>query len=152
MRRMVVMLCLSLAVVGCSGSEDEEVCADVDCSGHGSCVSTDGAAACDCDSGYEASGLECNAIGTGFAGACKSEESGICLEYTGSIFSSAAVQGACSENATYSAERCTTDALLGKCKMAAGTPNEVVTFYYPPNDGTSLQSSCASGGGAWENP
>ncbi|MFO7564020.1 MAG: hypothetical protein R6X02_15345 [Enhygromyxa sp.] len=41
------------------GDGEPDPCAGVDCSGHGSCFENDGAAACNCDSGYLADGIEC---------------------------------------------------------------------------------------------
>ncbi len=55
---------LTLVVGAGCGSEEEkpeetaEVCADVDC-GNGTCVEERGAATCECDAGYRASGLRC---------------------------------------------------------------------------------------------
>ncbi len=48
---------LAIAVAGCPTSEN--VCKNVTCSGHGTCVAAEGAASCSCESGYVAQGLNC---------------------------------------------------------------------------------------------
>lgn len=54
---------------GVPGQVDQgESCQDVTCSSHGTCTMTDGTARCECEDGYEASGLTCtplNADATG---------------------------------------------------------------------------------------
>ncbi len=65
MRRILPTLALALAA-GCQGVPASSLCQDIDCGGHGTCLSlTDGAGhkvpSCACDTGYtpEASGLLC---------------------------------------------------------------------------------------------
>jgi len=41
------------------GDTGTDVCAAVDCSGHGSCAAADGAATCSCETGFKAAGLAC---------------------------------------------------------------------------------------------
>lgn len=58
----VVTLCGLLA--GCTltvalDDDGADPCADITCGDHGSCVVTDGAAACECDTGYRVEGLDC---------------------------------------------------------------------------------------------
>ncbi len=45
--------------LGCSSSTTSDPCHEVTCSGHGTCVSPDGVATCECDDGYEAQGSAC---------------------------------------------------------------------------------------------
>ncbi len=51
----------------CTPTSDTALCALIDCSGHGSCVSVKGKAQCSCDSGYQPSstGLSCSDPCTG---------------------------------------------------------------------------------------
>ncbi len=58
MRILCVPICLIIAT--CDGSGDDP-CAGVDCGLHGLCVDDGGRAACDCDPGYVADGLNCTA-------------------------------------------------------------------------------------------
>lgn len=57
-RHALVGLAIGVCVM-LSGCKDEAVCADVDCGQHGACMSSGGAAACDCDDGYHAEGQTC---------------------------------------------------------------------------------------------
>lgn len=63
------LLVVSLALMGCSDDDDNgnnnnttDLCADVDCGNHGSCVEADGT--CACDTGY--AGAACDECATGY--------------------------------------------------------------------------------------
>jgi hypothetical protein len=76
-----------LVVVGCGGGGgdgDGDPCAGQDCSGHGRCVVEDGAAACDCDAGYHAEGLECVADGDDVCAGVDCSGHGVCYDDGGS--------------------------------------------------------------------
>ena len=60
--RKIVFGLLCLCLVACSdgnGNGEQDPCEGVLCSGFGECIVESGAAACQCDSGYHAEGLEC---------------------------------------------------------------------------------------------
>ncbi len=59
LHRHILYLFLLASVFACSGDPKPDPCADVHCSGHGTCRINDGLAVCACDEGYHAEGLAC---------------------------------------------------------------------------------------------
>ncbi len=55
-----ILLILAAFSLSCTtGSDFDDVCDGIKCSGHGSCLDIDGKPVCDCDEGYAADGLNC---------------------------------------------------------------------------------------------
>lgn len=67
-----------------------------------------------------------------------------CIEYTGSAYTTATGQSACTSSAgTYSASSCTTSGRVGSCQLYSGQPTEQYIRYFTGYDNTTAQQSCA---------
>jgi hypothetical protein len=99
---------------------------------------------------------------SGTAGACiisvTNNDAGVpvpdtCIDFTGSGFTAADVQGACAGDSgpTKPMSSCPTTNLIGSCIVACGMPAENVTYYY--SDGllsaSTLQMQCTQQNGYW---
>ena len=82
-----------------------------------------------------------------------------CLEYTGGW--TCKLQAACSNGGypspVWSAQRCSTNSLVGYCVAGceAGSASEIVSYQYTDLCGLTaadLQTDCENGGGTWLNP
>ena len=140
---------LAFLVTGCPSTEQQQAtCDGVTCSDHGTCVLTEGKAACNCDNGYEAQGLTCVQSSTCLELGEECTDSSQCceswcLKYTGQdkgYCTKRDCQGndSCVNHGTDSAEMCCVD-VGGEyficMKIAEG---------YTCGDGTGMcGSSCA---------
>ena len=147
-RSLCLVACMeALALVGCGGGGggSDDPCAEIACSDHGTCVPSGGSPTCDCESGFNASGLTC--VEDAFAGSCDMPASHGCIDYTGSSYSSSMVQYACSQfsSAVYSTAPCSTANRVGRCTVFAGTETEATTSSYPPMTEVAAQAGCVTG-------
>jgi hypothetical protein len=73
----------------------------------------------------------------------------VCTDYVGSGYTWAQVQSSCKGPSSQSA--CTSTSRVGRCRMWAGLPTEVIFNYYPPQyDEASAQNECRTG--EWLGP
>jgi hypothetical protein len=67
----------------------------------------------------------------------------LCIEYTGTLFTSDAIMAACSAlSADYSTQPCPTQGLHGRCIQNCAQSNESVDYFYS-NTAAALQQACA---------
>lgn len=159
MRRhlLAAVLLASVACGGGGGGEGEAPppqlgpCAGVTCSGHGTCHVEGTLPACSCEAGYHDSALDCVPTSGRSAGSCSLSAADACVEYTGSLYTSADVREACAlfTGATYSASSCTSTGSVGRCSTDPGRDSEIVATYYAPLDAEALEQSCEGRGGVW---
>jgi hypothetical protein len=78
------------------------------------------------------------------AGACNYKaEHGYCAQYVGGVYTPGSVRDTCPNN--YVSE-CPNAGLLGRCALAEGTPNAVVSYYYTQS---LTPAQCREAGGRW---
>lgn len=86
---------------------------------------------------------------SGFAGSCTTQVGAaiICVDYTGSSFTSSIVQTSCSSsNQTYSTSYCAIVA-IGKCSTVGQTSTN--TYYNSSYTISTTSSNCTNNGGTW---
>ena len=92
----------------------------------------------------------CTACGLTSSGhACGDEDSGLCTEFTGSVYTESMVKSQCEFD--YLSNGCPTADVVGKCYMNKGGLNEFVVFYYLSNfTAVAGQEGCEALNGVWE--